>query len=71
MTLGLIWHSLRTPSITVIKAVFSLSLLPAFAVFSGFGFAAMAKNLGRFSAALYVSLGVLFSFIGYLFWYRP
>jgi hypothetical protein len=71
MTLGLIWHSLRTPSITVIKAIFSLSLLPAFAVFSGFGFTAMAKNLGRFSAALYVSLAVLFSFIGYLFWYRP
>jgi hypothetical protein len=68
---AMIYFSLRVPSITTLKAFFSLSLLPAFGMFAGIGLHEMEKNLKKFSLLLYISLFSLFALISYLFWYRP
>lgn len=64
-----IWFTMRLPYITTLKAFFSLSLLPAFAVFLGLGLHKMEKNLGKFAPLLYLSLTVLLAYVYYLFWY--
>jgi 4-amino-4-deoxy-L-arabinose transferase-like glycosyltransferase len=69
--LALVQETLRIPYITALKAFYTISLLPAFAVFSGIGLYEMAKNLGKFSPLLYTSLFLLFALTSYLFWYRP
>ena len=69
--LVLIWYTLQIPYITTLKATYSLSLIPAFAVFAGFGLYQMAQNLGKYAAVLHVCLAALFVLIGYLFWFRP
>jgi 4-amino-4-deoxy-L-arabinose transferase-like glycosyltransferase len=69
--LALIWFTMQIPFITTIKAFFTLSLMPAFAVFSGIGLHAMAKNLRKFAPLLYAGLIMLFALITCLFWYRP
>ena len=70
-TLVLIWYTLKIPYITTLKATYSLSLTPAFAVFAGYGLHRMVQNLRKYAAVLYVCLAALFILIGYLFWYRP
>ena len=67
--LALIWYTMEIPFITTIKAFYSLSLLPAFAVFSGIGLYQMANNLRKFAPLLYISLTALFVLIGRLYWY--
>jgi len=69
--LALVWYTIEIPFITSIKASYSLSLMPAFAVFSGIGLCAMARNLKRFAPLLYACLLVNFILIVRLFWYRP
>jgi hypothetical protein len=68
---ALVLHTLQVPTITVLKAFFTLLLVPALAVFSGLGLREMAENLGRLRPLLYILLLVHFLVICALFWYRP
>lgn len=67
---SVIAFTMEVPFFSTVKSTFLLSLIPAISVFAGLGLDTLCHSLGRGRWVLYGNLGVLYTLILYLFWYR-